>query len=544
MSRNFSDLGVLARAPGMEATPRAPAEPPDRGVVPAPRRRWASRVALPAGLLLATSALLAYAARDTLLAATPVRVVPVVVRASQESTAGAGAVATVQAPGWVEPDPFPISVSALTDGVVKEVLVLEGQPVKAGDVVLRMIDDDARLALARAAAGVEVREGELAAAKAAHEAARREWDHPVERARSVAAADAMLAEATAELERLPAEIEAEQARTDELADAARRAEANVERRAVAESELVQTRLRLKAQQLLLGATKAKRGVLEARVRQFAANLEAARASAKLRIAERKALDGAAAAVRVAEGALVEVLAMCDESKLRLARTEVRAPADGVVMALLVEPGSKLMLSGTEMRSAQVLRLYDPKKLQVRVDVPIADAANVGVGQAATIVVGVLPDRSFDGVITRVVHEADIQRNTLQVKVAITNPSPELKPEMLARVRLSVVGATPAGGAAAVSSQQVYAPLRLLQREGDSAEAKAWVVDKGRGVAVRRAVTISDGRFDDWAAVSGLMPGDVIISGETGDLTEGQRVRVVGEVETPAPPAKAGPHGTH
>jgi hypothetical protein len=181
-----------------------------------------------------------------------------------------------------------------------------------------------------------------------------------------------------------------------------------------------------------------------------------------------------------------------------------------------------------------------------VDVPIADAAHVGVGQAATVVVGVLPDRTFEGVITRVVHEADIQRNTIQVKVAIKNPSPELKPEMLARVRLAVAGPASPGGAPAASSQQVYAPVRLLQRSGTtSPEAMAWVVDKGRGVAVRRAVTIGDGRFEDWVAVSGLMPGDLIITGETAGLSDGQRVRVVGEDETAAPAAaEGGQHGAH
>ena len=72
--------------------------------------------------------------------------------------------------------------------------------------------------------------------------------------------------------------------------------------------------------------------------------------------------------------------------------------------------------------------------------------------------------------------------------------------------------------------------------------EAWVVDKGRGVAVRRAVTIGDGRFQDWVAVSGLMPGDLIISGDLGGLTDGERVRVVGEDE--AAGSAAGEGGSH
>ena len=53
--------------------------------------------------------------------------------------------AVTEAAGWLEADPFPIYVPALAPGIVKEVLVLEGEPVEAGQVVVRMIDDDARL---------------------------------------------------------------------------------------------------------------------------------------------------------------------------------------------------------------------------------------------------------------------------------------------------------------------------------------------------------------------------------------------------------------
>ena len=548
MSGNISDLGVLSRAgppgppPGRQVGPAAAAN------VPPPKVNWKTRVLLPAALLLSAGGLLAYAARDALRPATPVRVVPVVVRTVQaDASPGESApqsAATVQAPGWVEPDPFPVAVSALTDGVVRDVPVLEGEAVKAGQIVARMVEDDAELALRKAEADLAVRQGELAVAKATLDAAQRDWDHPVERVRQVAAAEAMAAEARAELERLPVEVAAERARAEELADALRRAETNVARQTVGEVELVQARLRLKAQESTVAAAEARRPMLAAKVRQQQAELTAAKEAAKLRVAERRALDEAAADVGRAEAAVRQAAAARDEAKLRRERTEVKSPADGVVMARLVAPGSKLMLAGDNMQSAQVLRLYDPKKLQVRVDVPLADAAQVGVGQAAKVVVGVLPDRTFDGVVTRVVHEADIQRNTVQVKVAIKDPSPELKPEMLARVRFlaPVRGAGTAGAASGGggTSQRVFAPQGLLRRQGESARATAWVVDKGRGVATRRQVTLGNDRHGDWIAVaSGLQPGDVLVAGDTSRLDEGERVEITGEADAPAGAPAAG-----
>jgi hypothetical protein len=88
---------------------------------------------------------------------------------------------------------------------------------------------------------------------------------------------------------------------------------------------------------------------------------------------------------------------------------------------------------------------------------------------------------------------------------------------------------------------VFAPERLLRRDGPSGEATAWVVDKGRGVATLRRVTIAGGSFEGWVAVaSGLHPGDAVIAGDTSHLREGERVRVVGEEETA--PTAAQPQG--
>ena len=561
MPGQFGDLSVLSRG-GTTAAPAPPlsARPEQQSratVVPEPQPNWKTRVLLPWCIILAVFALLAYASRDSLLPAVDVRVVPVVVRTGTVSdgaggSGGGGGAGTVQAPGWVEPDPYPIAVTALADGVVEEVLVLEGEAVKKGQVVARMVSEDARIALAKAEAAVVQREGELRKYESMHEAAQAEWDNPVERTRAVAAGEAMLAESEAELERLPSVIAAEQARVEELEDASRRLEKSAAVNAASQSELVQTKLKLEAQRAVLASTKAGKPVLEAKVRQQRAALTAAKQNAKLRITERQTLAEAQASVTQAAAALDEAKAARDEAKLRLQRMEIRSPADGVVMSRHVEPGSTMMLNTDNAKSAHAVRLYDPAKLQVRVDVPLADAAKVSVGQKAKVVVGVLPDRTFDGVVTRVVPEADIQRNTLQVKVRINDPAPELRPEMLARVRFAEPARAttgPADGTVA-TSQQVFAPESLLLQRTDD-KARVWVVDRGRSQAVLREVTLGSGRADGWVAVrDGLRPGEELIAGDTSGLHPGHRVKVVGEADVPATanthgggaPAPAGAQG--
>src|SRR5690606_30124898 len=113
---------------------------------------------------------------------------------------------------------------------------------------------------------------------------------------------------------------------------------------------------------------------------------------------------------------------------------------------------------------------------------------------------------------------------------LESPSPEMKPEMLARVKLFSQSGPIAreSGAQGVSkgSGVVLAPKSLLVANGES--TRAWVVDQSRGVASLRDVRLGvSGAQDDgmgdggggavsgaWVAVvEGLRPGDRLIAGD-------------------------------
>src|SRR5437899_12710433 len=108
-----ADLTALSRAGGVTVGP--------------PRRRVLTRVVVPAALVVGVAALLAYAARESLRPAVEVTVVPVVLVSGAPGAATAPAGQVVQAPGWIEADPYDVGVPALATGGLKELLVLEGQ---------------------------------------------------------------------------------------------------------------------------------------------------------------------------------------------------------------------------------------------------------------------------------------------------------------------------------------------------------------------------------------------------------------------------------
>ena len=489
--------------------------------VAAPRRRWLTRVLLPTAILVATLSVLAWSARDALWPATPVRVVRVVAKemsgATHTVSAEAKSSVSVQAPGWIEPDPYPVYVTALANGVIDKVLVLEGEKVKAGQVVAHLVDDDARLEVARA-------EAELDRQKALQTAAQTDWDNPVSLERDVAVNKAFLAESHGETARLEATIVQQKAKLAEVTAAYDRLRKLLPN-AAAKLEVEQAEHQVAAQKALLDATEKQRPVVEAKVQRYVAELAAAERDLRLRVSQRRALDEAAAAVKEAQAAQ-------DEARLRLKRMQVVSSVSGVVMNRMVAPGAKVMFEMDSPHSAHVVHVYDPAKLQVRVDVPLADAAKIGVGQSARVVVDVLPDTQFNGKVTRFVHLADIGKNTVEVKVAIDNPSELLKPDMLARVKfLSAPGRNvAASGDNGARSSALVAFIPNTAVVSTNEEAFVWLVSPGQSRLERRSVSLSGQRDDGWVEVhEGLQPGDVLVAEPTSEMREGQRVKIQSEL---------------
>ncbi len=484
-----------------------------------------TRVALPAGILLCVAVAGAWAMRDTLTPAVTVTTAPVLVRPpGGEADVPAEGVVVAQATGWTEGDPYEIRVSALTPGVIEGIPVRDGQAVKKGQVVATLVPDDARLAVQRAQAAVASRQADVRSAKAALTASQRDWDHPVERRRKVAVFAARLAEARAELRRLPAEIDEAAAYLAEQADRRKRVQDVFDRGAATELELTREKLRYKALQAKLQATRERGAILARTVERYQAELAAAREDLELRIVERQALDEAKADLARAEAEWQLARAALAEAELRLSRTSVRAPADGIVMRLLKAPGDKLMLGADRPDSAVVMDLYDPMQLQVRVDVPLGDAAKVSVGQPAEIVVHKLPDVTFAGRVTRVVREADIQKNTQEVKVRIEDPSEQLAPEMLSRVKFFSPPrpdkADPGPGSIV---SRLFVPRRAVVDDGG--QRSVYVIQPGEGRVRRAAVTVR-GQGEWLQVVSGIGAGGQVVVDPPPALTDGDRVELI------------------
>lgn len=431
---------------------------------------------LPLGLLLGFLLIFALLFRDRLMPAREVYVFSAIgieetIQApTPKKSANVAGKLMFQASGWIEPDPLPIKATALTDGIVDSVNVLEGELVKKGDLLATLIRIDSKL------------ERDTMAAKLVE---------------TKAEFDAHCVKTQLALQRMEVEkagLAVAEADAEEASDKLRRYE-RLSKGAITENERLTTQLDVKRKLAEVDAAKARIEGIAHELNQIAFEILGLQAKIK------------------------EVEIDLEKAELAYARTEIKAPVDGRVLALKAAPGQKKMVGMDDEDSSTIAILYDPAHLQVRVDVPLADAAGLSVGQRAKIRSNLLPDQVFEGEVTRIEGAADLQRNTLQAKVRIENPDDKLRPEMLSRVEFFETTIATTDAVVESTGIAVYIPKESIQ------DNQVWICDPDTRRAERRAVNpgvIKDGMV---LVSPEVRPGEWVITKPL-DLKIGQRLNPI------------------
>ncbi len=393
-----------------------------------------------------------------------------------------------------------------------------------------MIQQDAKLARDRVAADLQLNEAAVNEVRAEVQAAKTKFDKPVHLQAMLGEAEATLAAVNTELKNLPfetrrAESQLEFAEKDY--DGKRTAKGSVSERTVNEAKAAfdTTRatveeLRSRADSLIAqqAALTKRRDALKTQLELLADELQAKQqADAKL--------QGALAKVQQAKVALAE-------AELRLERMTVRAPVDGRVYQLVAFPGTTLTGGMSPVANADgstVVTLYQPSMLQVRADVRFEDIPKVHLGQQVQIKNPALPS-PIAGKVLFVSSEANIQKNTLQVKVGLGD-APVLKPEML--VDVTFIAAKPTDSEKGVAEERhLFVPQQAVSR--DETGTFVWVADQASGRARKTPVTSGNiGAGGVQEITQGLTIGSHVIARGQEDLQDGDRIHVAGEESSPA-----------
>jgi multidrug efflux pump subunit AcrA (membrane-fusion protein) len=494
------------------------------------RRQRLTRYGVPAGMLLALMALLTIANKDLLLSRNQVTVVPVIVKRSNVQLTGTPA---FQAAGWIEPRPTPIHVAALTSGVVDQLLVVEGQEVTAGQTVAKLIDVDARISLRQAEAEYALRVAEQERADAELKAAKLRRQHPVHLQAQVAEAEALLANTETMLGQIPFLVESAKARAAyarQNRDGKRAADTAVSGRALqaAESSLADAAAELEELEQRRPRLQREQNALQAKVAALKRRLD-------LLIDETRELENAQALVHASNAKLDAAQVSIERAELELRRTQIVAPHTGRVLSLIAYPGMRVagLDSNAGHSASTVITLYDPSQLQVRADVRLEDVPHVMQGQRVEIQTA-STNQIIPGTVLLLTASANIQKNTLEVKVAIDDPPPSLRPEMLVSVTFLAsqpdASTDPAANPSDSLDQQhvdrIWIPTEVVQQH--DGQPIVWIA-AADGTAHRQRVRL--GRAQDGGlieVIEGLAPTDKLIASSREQLEPGARIVTIGD----------------
>lgn len=349
-------------------------------------------------------------------------------------------------------------ITARTNAMVVDVLVKEGDRVKAGQVLVRL--DTAELAreLKRAEADLAFQQANLAKARAAAR---------------------------------PQEVARDQAALKQAETAYNNAKAKYDRN---RSLYQQGAVSKEALEMAYGEYISAQSAYSSARQQLSLRLEGDTAETK----------------RALEAQVKQAQVAVDLAGDQLARAEIKAPMDGVVITLDAEKG-KYVTTG-----ASLAVVADTRRLLVKADVSESDSGRLAVGQPVKITTSALPDMEFAGEVTRVGAAAVTktkssgEQTDVQVTVSITKFNEKLKPGY--NVDLTITTAS--------KSRALVVPYEAVLEKNKRKEV--YVIEKGR--AAKKTVTTGVGNELYITVEKGLNKGDKVVVNPPDKLKDGAVVR--------------------
>jgi HlyD family secretion protein len=405
----------------------------------------------------AVAALLAY---QKVNAATPVQVVQV---QSPMSASAAGEQVILSATGYIIAA-HKIEVASKVNGRVAWIGVDKGDKVQAGQVLVRLEDDEFR-------AQLEQQRGQLANLQAKLEELKNgSRPEEIEKARSdVNEAKADLANAKVSLER--------------------------------------------TRQLVQEGVLAKQALDDAQAKYDGSEAKVASLSRTLDLS---VLGPRKEEIAQTLGQIEQAKGLVAYAQTQLENTIIRAPVTGTILDRNVEKGEFVTTGfvGDKGAKGYLVTMADLNYLQVELDISQNDFPKLGPQQKGVVTTDAYPDRKYRGFVEQVSPEADRAKATVQVKVRIQNPDTYLRPDMNATV--AFYNDTPA--------QQAGSAKRLIVvPEGAVQNGNVFVVVNGH--ARKRPVTTNGSSQKGVLVADGLIGGEELIVSPPASLKDGTRVEV-------------------
>ncbi len=367
----------------------------------------------------------------------------------------------ISATGVVEPN-FKVEVKSKASGEVLKFPFEEGDPVRKGQLLLELDKTDEKRKVAKANAELASATAKLKKAETALLLQRTKYDTDLRTARS--------------------ELEAAEANFQEAQDKLKRQRDLFERKFISQEAL--------------DAAVTSYAVNREKVIQSKAQLQAAQdAVHDITLKENE--------IELARSEVDRARISLDEAKERLSETEISAPISGIVIQKLVEEG-QIIASGISNVSGgtPLMTVADMSRLFIIADVDETDIGSVRVQQKVKITADAFPSQEFEGTVTRIAPQGEVENSItiFKVKIEIVGAGKNnLKPMMSANIEIVTASAPNA----------VHVSRGAIRTEGD----EPFVVLLKAGQPTKVPVTLGIENPIHSQIVSGVEPGDKVVLGD-------------------------------
>ncbi len=279
-------------------------------------------------------------------------------------------------------------------------------------------------------------------------------------------------------------------------------------------------------------SKASIAVVDASIAQREAELHNARAELdrKRKLADegllpRNELDALETRFRVSQSQLELARAQRRQSEaelrelsIRQSQTRIFAPISGIVAKRHLDIGAMAT------SSSPIVTIVGLSPMVIDAKASERDISRIRLGASVTVTIDSMPDQKFLGRVMRIAPLLDPQTRNGLVEIEIPNRSGALKGEMFARAELDL----------GTQRETALLPRDALVYRGD--QPGVYMIESE--TAKFRAVETGLTQEDKVEVLSGLKPGDTVITRGSNLIKDGDRVRVMSDKPGGQPPKQA------
>jgi len=200
---------------------------------------------------------------------------------------------------------------------------------------------------------------------------------------------------------------------------------------------------------------------------------------------------------------------------RLAYTTVKAPFDGIVVSQYVQNFEHINAKQA------IVRMVDDSRVEMVVNIPENLISNLPYIRNIRVRFDAFPDVQVPATIKEVGKEASMTTRTYPVTIIMDQPEGiKILPGMAGRTSAENAAPTEAGTAG------IIVPISAIFSPEDNDKSFVWVGDGETGVVSRREVSV--GALNDIGipVLSGLEPGEWVVTAGVSYLNEGQKVKLM------------------